>query len=278
LTSAQTILVTGASGSIGRALRTGVLGSPHRVIYSARQPGPGFVDLDVTDESRLDDVISTYTPDVIVHLAAMIGPSCEADPLGAQALNVEATKLLAASARRGTVARIVFASTAAVYGDSFHAPVPESGRLDPRSHYARTKLEAERLLREATRTGTGLQVVILRIFNVWGPGFPESVATRACLSTGHEPIVFRGRDEFVRDYVHSDDVATAIALSSTVPLAASCVVLNIGSGVPTANSTLIARARERGRAIEIVEGLPSYSCADISRARAVLGYDPRRLP
>lgn len=272
------VLVTGAAGRIGRAVMTAMTDDPGiRVTGSSRHATPPAIPLDITRPSDVNSTIAEVRPDTIVHLAGLVGASCETDRERAEAVNVDAVRTLAASATRAGVRRIVFASTAAIYGDRSALPIAESAPLDPRSAYARTKAAAEDVLCRVASTDDGPEVVILRIFNLWGDEFPESLATRALSSGTAEPIVFWGRQAFIRDYVHLDDVVAGVLLSVTAPLEDACTILNIGSGVATDNDRLIAEAQRRGHPFSVVEGTPSVSVADISRARRLIGYAPKRL-
>ncbi|WP_165065982.1 NAD-dependent epimerase/dehydratase family protein [Marisediminicola senii] len=271
------VLVTGATGRIGRELVAALEHDPGIEIVQSSRTATTGVRLDIADHADVQRVVAEVRPDAIVHLAAVLAGECDRDEARAVAVNVDAVRALAAAAATAGVRRIVLASTAAVYGDRALVPLSESAPLAPSSLYGRTKEQAEVILGDAARAG-GPQAVILRIFNVWGAGFPDSLATRSTGGAPGEELRFRGRSTFVRDYVHVDDVVRALAASVLAPLVDAVTTVNIGSGIATSNEALIARAELVGVPYTVTDGSPSYSVADIGRARALIGFDPTRAP
>jgi UDP-glucose 4-epimerase len=273
------ILVTGSAGRLGMRLRRRLATRDEFDVLYLRNPKPGRPreadDVDVTDSSTLSGAVRAFAPRVIVHLASIAGAACEVDPARAHAVNVGAVETIAEAAVTNGVARVLFASTSAVYGDQYRRPVDESDELHPASTYAKTKHAAEAILARATESSTSLETVSLRIFNVYGPGFDQSLVGKLRHSTPADPVVLRDLDDFVRDYSHVDSVVDAIvaALDAELPVRAS--TFNIGSGVPTSNRDLVAALERTGPIYyEISPGGFSYSCADISAARRVLGFTP----
>ena len=168
------------------------------------------------------------------------------------------------------ITRIVLASTAAIYGDALTGPVSEQTAPALRSPYAASKLAAEQALQNCS-----CETVSLRLFNVFGPGLDDSLVARLERSTVDEPARLRTLDDFVRDYVHSDDVARAVEAAIVRPLPERHTVLNVGSGVPTSNRAVLEAVSARQPVHwQLVAGPPSYSVADMSLAGSVLGFVP----
>ncbi|MCA0217284.1 MAG: SDR family oxidoreductase [Actinobacteria bacterium] len=266
------VLVTGSGGRLGRALqRLGASGTPMFAMTGSRGDDPER-RLDVTDPQSTLATISAIKPAAIVHLASIVGRECENDPATAARVNVGGTAAILAAAQAAEVARLVFISTAAVYGDRRRRPVSEQDSTDPTGVYATTKLTAEEVL--ASSAGD-VAVDVLRVFNVYGPGMPDSLVTRLQTASAGAPAHLTGLDGFVRDYVHVDDVARAI-LSAAESDSAGFRVLNVGSGIPTSNRDLLDSLPQVPReAVVIGPEVDSYSCADITAISSDLGWSPR---
>jgi UDP-glucose 4-epimerase len=275
------VLVTGANGRLGRRLVAALQEKPEYEVVavggtsaSADQP---CSRIDLADFDDLDRVVQDVRPDAIVHLAGIVGARCDDDPAAAERVNVQGTRILAQALARRSKTRFIFASTAAVYGDAVSGPLSESAADAPSSVYGRQKLRAEHVLAGVADASAGaLTVVALRIFNVFGPGFDASLVERLRLSTPSRPVELRAIDEFVRDYVHVDDVVDAIARALSVELTAAISVINVGSGVGVTSRQLVESLSRVSPVYYSEEpGRPSSSVADIRRARALLGFDPR---
>jgi UDP-glucose 4-epimerase len=284
--SASSLLVTGASGNIGRAVRAQLDARPEtRVTYlvSPSRPHPdageSSLAIDLTDGPAVHRAVEHARPDAIIHLASLTGAACESDPLRAEQVNVGAVRTLAAAAEAFGVRRLVLASTAGVYGDKYRAPATEDAPLDLTSVYARTKREAESELERLSGGSAAVETVVARIFNVFGPLMASSLVTRLAASTPDAPVVLAGLDGFVRDYVHVDDVSRALVLASEVALADLHTVVNIGSGVATSNRMLVdAMSTSRELHYTVGPEINSYSCADVRLAKSLLGFEATLRP
>lgn len=229
----------------------------------------------MTDFNGLKNTIRSVEPHAIIHLAGVSGAVCEEDLRGSQEINVTATRVLCDAAAAVGTSRMVFASTAAVYGDQRPYAVREVDAVDLRSNYARMKFHAEEILRETTDSAA-FSSIALRIFNVYGENFTNSLVHRLLTSTPGNPTRLQGFDTFVRDYIHADDVADAI-MSALDVAPNGHMTFNIGSGMPTSNRQLIRLLGARGPiAYELGYAANSYSCADISLARDILHFAPAR--
>jgi UDP-glucose 4-epimerase len=201
-------------------------------------------------------------------------------------VNVRGTLNVLLAARDGG-ASVVYASSSSVYGDQEVMPLREDLDPRPRSPYAATKLAGEAMVRSWWHS-YGVPTVSLRYFNVYGPyQDPASeyaaVVPRfatACLRGG-TPVVY-GDGEQARDFTYIDDVVDANLLAAQVPEPARGTVLNVGGGrEPTSVMRLLelvadaAGVAPQPRFEAPREGDIRRSHADVSRARATLGYEPR---
>ncbi|AYG02866.1 UDP-glucose 4-epimerase GalE [Gryllotalpicola protaetiae] len=296
-------LVTGGAGYIGshvvRALLSADLdvvviddlSSGHREFVPADVP---FVDASILDAKALDALFDRHEIDGVVHLAGYkyAGESVKR-PLHTYDQNVTGTVALLAAMERAGVTRIVFSSSAGVYGTPTVELVTEATATTPESPYGETKLIGEWLLADQGRA-TGLVHTSLRYFNVVGSG---SVELRDTSPHNLFPLVFRaleaGRvpkifgDDYptpdgtcVRDYVHVADVAAAHVAAARRMLAGEAVepVYNLGSGEGSSVKEIMD-AMVRGTGIrfdpEIAPrrpGDPARTVADGALAARDLGW------
>ncbi|MGO4588502.1 NAD-dependent epimerase/dehydratase family protein [Paenarthrobacter sp. 2TAF44] len=275
------ILVTGANGRLGMVVRQQLqrradLSAIYLISPRAIPQTAADVRADISDPSDLKQAVLFAEPDVIIHLAGVSGAACDANLKLSEAVNVTAMQVLCDAAMTAGTSRIVFSSTAAVYGDRNTEPVSEAHQVDLSSTYARMKHEAEEILREATDSAV-LSSVALRIFNIYGDKFSDSLVHRLLSSTPLRPSRLQGLDTFVRDYIHAPDVAEAILRSTNVPLRGH-LTLNIGSGEATSNRKLVHLLSKLGKIhYEVDEPRASFSCADIGLATRQLNFCPETL-
>jgi UDP-glucose 4-epimerase len=223
--------------------------------------------------------------DTVFHLAAMVSVvrSVE-DPLHSHGINVDGTLNVLQGAREHGVRRLVFSSSAAVYGNAEAAPTREDQPLRPQSPYATEKCAGEMYCRNFQDL-YGLETVVLRYFNVFGPrqsadsGYAAVIpAFEKAIREGRAPIIF-GDGGQTRDFVYVENVAQANLLAAGVPGAAGGT-FNIAAGESRSLLELVDElARAHGRQLmplfrEARAGEVRHSRADISRARIQLGYAP----
>lgn len=298
----ETILVTGGAGFIGSHLVERLLNEGRRVIcidnldpyykpslkLANVEPflaGPGFklLRLDIRHREKLLKAFQEEPIDAVVHLAARPGVrrSLEEPSLYTQVNVLGTTNVLEASRLAG-VRRIIFASSSSVYGDTAPVPYQESDDCDrPASPYGLTKRMGE-LLCEAYHRIYGLQIAALRFFTVYGPRQrPDMAVSRfvRLIDAGREVPLY-GNGELRRDFTFVSDIVDGIqaALDHPPP---EFTILNLGASrsvsvkeaVGVVQRSLGKRARLRY--LPPQPGDARATLADISRARALLGYDPR---
>ncbi|MCX8174993.1 MAG: NAD-dependent epimerase/dehydratase family protein [Candidatus Micrarchaeota archaeon] len=281
------IVITGGSGFIGSRLCSLLCeeGYPVRIIDIAPPP-PGttaeFVRASVLDFPRMHRLFAGA--EAVIHLAALVDVQGSiADPFSDFQVNAGGTLNVLEAARKAGVEKVLYSSSAAVYGNPKEIPIAESHPTAPLSPYGLSKLTAERYVL-LYNSLYGMKNVALRLFNVYGEGQRPSspyagvVAKFAeAFSEGRQPEIF-GSGRQTRDFVHISDVARAFEL------ALHCdgfgFPLNIGSGKETSLIELVElMVRIAGKKTQPVFREPkagdiARSCADISLARQKIGYCP----
>jgi UDP-glucose 4-epimerase len=298
------VLVTGGAGYIGSVVGRRLLESGYQVTvlddlstgHRAGVPeGAQFVEGRVHDTAAkvLD---RSYA--AVLHFAAFsqVGESV-AIPEKYWENNVVGTHLLLAAMRESGVRRLVFSSTAAVYGEPEAVPIPETARTAPTNPYGATKLAVDHMI-SAESAAHGLAAVSLRYFNVAGSynGYgerhnPESHLIPLVLKTavGELPrITVYGTDyptgdgTCVRDYIHVADLAEAHLLALRRAREGEHLICNLGNGKGfTVREVIEAARRITGRPIPQAEagrrqGDPAALVAGAQRAAAELGWQPAR--
>ncbi len=285
-------LVTGAAGFLGSALANRLAREGHQV--------RGIDDLSAGDPDRLDpgvlfsrgDIIDRpklwtmlQEVDCVYHLAARVAvPESILYPREYNTTNVGGTVSVMEAMRDVGVKRVVFTSSGAVYGDQRKIPLAESLSPDPRSPYAVSKLAAEYYVR-TIGAPWGIETVILRVFNAYGPGQPLPAAhppvvphfLRQAIRGGS--LILHGNGEQTRDFVYVDDVVEAMVAAATAP-SIDRLTINVGSGIETSLKTLAQQVLEVSNStaewiiVEDQDPGPSRMAADIRLARSKLGYRP----
>ncbi len=225
--------------------------------------------------------------DHVLHHAALssVSGSLE-DPLETDMINVHGTLNVLVAARDAGVSRVVFASSASVYGNTGSRVNAESDPVHPTSPYAVSKVAGEHYCRVFTET-YGLETVILRYFNVFGPRQdPESEYAAVIPKFVHtliadRPVTIFGDGHQTRDFVYVGDIVRANALALYAPAEeVAGEIFNIATGVETSVAELadvlgrmLHTDREPKHGPERA-GEVRFSRADISKARTHLGYEP----
>ena len=288
-------LVTGGAGFIGSHLCRRLLADGHavRVIddlsSGQRDNLADIIDEvelvvgDLRDEALLDKVLRGV--DYALHHAAVASVQTSVErPLFEQEVNAVGTLRFFEAARRAGVGRVVFAASAAAYGNNPTVPKREQMIPEPESPYAISKVMGEYYARVYSQL-YGLQVVCLRYFNVFGPRQDPSSPYSGVISIfaermlkGEAPVIF-GDGGQSRDFVYVDNIVEANMRACTSPEAAGRVY-NIGCERSVSILELVTALNEiLGTALDPVfnrarQGDVRVSLADIAQARTQLGYEP----
>ena len=299
------VLVTGGAGYIGSVVAAELLSDGHEVVvydnlsrgHSAAVPaGATFIQGDLHERHLLRDALLRHDTEAVMHFAALslVGESV-ADPLTYFRNNVAGTMQLLRAMRETGVSRLIFSSTAAVYGQPDTAPITEDAALRPINPYGESKLMVETMLRRCD-AAYGLRSVSLRYFNAAGAAdglgedhSPEThlIPSVLAVAVGRaDAVQIFGTDyetvdgTAVRDYIHVSDLARAHILALEVTRERSAVY-NLGNGVGFSVRQVIDAARKvTGRIIREVEaerrpGDPAVLVAGSERVRLELGWSPR---
>ena len=280
------VLLTGAAGLIGMAVRPLLESRGHRVIptdvTSFGHDVPGLHPVALDDLPALERLASAHGVDAIVHCGAISGPMMAVgEPLRLVAVNIDATAALLDLARRHGMRRFVFSSSISVYGSVGQAVITEATPLKPTSVYGATKVACEQLI-QGFAAEYGLDGVSLRIGRVYGPYRRAHCHLKAMVDATRagRRVEIPCDPTFIYHYVYVDDVAEAIA----VALDASGPperVYNVGSGEALTMPRLVRRAERALPGLEaaLVPGaddVPDVQTAfDVSAMRRDLGWSPR---
>jgi len=237
---------------------------------------------DIRDPAVLEDLFGHHRVEAVVHLAARAGvrPSLEMPRLYTD-VNLTGTATLLEHARNYKVSRFVFGSSSSVYGNSDRIPLVETERADePVSPYAATKRAGE-LLTYTYHHLYGMDVSCLRFFTVYGPRQRPEMAIHKFtrLIDQGESVPLFGDGSSARDYTFVDDIVAGIA--SALERARGYQVFNLGRSEVVSLKELIAHIEiALGKKAKLVfqseqPGDVRQTCADLSRSRQALGYEPK---
>ena len=285
------ILVTGGAGFIGVNLVNFLLNSSHKVtIYdnlsnssknmlnSLIKEGAQFIKGDILDYDRL--IKSSKEFDLIIHLAAKTDVIESAShPEKTRNVNVNGTVNVLRCCIENNIKKIIFSSSAAVYGNS-NVAVDENAKVNPLSPYGKSKLSAEDQIKKMTKNN--LEYVILRLFNIYGKRqniqyagvitkFVESISK-------DDPLVIYGDGKQTRDFVSVSDVVNAFDCAIKT---SSNGTYNIASGKSISIKELAKMTLDTSGKKMKIKYEPAkkedirHSIADIIKAKQELGFNPK---
>lgn len=280
-----TILVIGGSGFIGSRvvdllIKNGTSVVPYDIIHSYQLNDKArWVQADILELTSIERLLFEYNVEAMIHLVGLPSVSyCEKNPHFSFQLNVLSVQNALEAMRKTDIKKIVFASSAAVYGYSSKVPVKESDSTNPSSIYGYHKLIAEEAIKAYSKS-YGLNYVILRLFNVYG-GDPFlgkdviSIFIRRALKG--QPISVHGARKF-RDFVHVNDVARAFA--EVVMRDVSNQIINVGTGCMMTLGEIAEIIREYFPAVEVdyemVEDDGTGIVADVTLAGKLFDFNPK---
>ena len=266
----STILVTGGAGYIGSHACKALARAGHiPVCFDNLERGHAWVvkwgpleEGNILDRKRLDEVLHKYKPDAVMHFAGYIavGESVEKPGLYHE-INVKGSRTLIEALVASKTDRIIFSSSAAIYGLPEQIPIAESHPINPVNPYGENKAEVERMLAEFSET-SGLRSVSLRYFNAAGADpdgetgeahNPETHLIPLVLDTaaGLTPVIKVFGNDYdtqdgtcIRDYIHVTDLVEAHLLALDALLQdADSTTYNLGSGTGCSVLEIISAAR-----------------------------------
>lgn len=300
------VVVTGGAGYIGGTVATLLVQAGHRVTvvdnfcHSRREAVPQGVELveaDIADRSVIEPLLRELKPDGVLHFAALIeaGESMKHPEIYFENNTAKTLSLLTSMLAAG-VKKLVFSSTAAVYGEPESVPIEENAKLAPTNAYGESKLLVEQMLRWF-REIHGFRTATLRYFNVAGAlphrgeeHEPESHIIPLILDValGKRASISIFGDDYatpdgtcIRDYIHVADLADAHILALKVLEQESKILVNLGNGNGFSVKEVVESARRvTGHAIPVEiksrrPGDPARLVASSDRARQQLGWVPK---
>jgi len=282
------VVVTGGAGFIGSHIAWELVRDNEVVVidnlYTGKEenvpPGAKLVRADIRDYNAIADLITNA--DYVFHEAAQVSVvESVRDPVFTEEVNVIGTLNILRALLEGH-GKLIFASSAAVYGDNPNLPLKETERPRPLSPYGVTKWSAEEYLRVFHEL-YGLPVVALRYFNVFGPrqGFNQYAGVISIFinrALAGEPLVIFGDGKQTRDFIYVKDVVKANVLVAE-SRKANGRVFNVATGRQTSILELATKIIEiTGANTSIIFDKPRpgdirHSLADISKIRK-LGFEP----
>ncbi len=296
------ILLTGSSGFIGYHLAETLLSEGHEVIgvdslndyydpllKQKRNEALSafskyrFHSFDIAEESALSDLVGTEKPDQIIHLAAQAGVRYSlVNPWAYERANTLGTLNVFEAARLHGIKRVVFASSSSVYGKNEKIPFAESDMTDsPVSLYAATKKACE-LMAHTYHHLYGIEMIGLRFFTVYGPYYrPDMALFRfATKMLKGESIAIYNHGKMKRDFTFITDIVSGIKGAMTKK-DVGFEVYNLGGDHPVGledvvnmlEAALGVSAKKEYLPMQPGDVVETY--ADISKARAELGFDPK---
>jgi UDP-glucose 4-epimerase len=269
------ILVTGGAGFVGGVLahrlveagaRVTVLDDLFTGLAETVPTGAEFIEGSVTDVELVNELVAKHS--LIFHLAARNIIASTANPRDDFLTNIGGTLNVLLAARESNVERVVYTSSASVYGNPRSIPINEDDFLVPLTPYAVSKLGGENYA-QAFYESYGVPTACVRYSNVYGPGQrpdnPYCGVVSKFLADAHagRPLSVHGDGEQTRDYTYVDDAVEATMLAAIRPRAEG-EVFNVGTGIETSVNALGSAI---GRALDVPVELRHIDRRDIDNIR-----------
>lgn len=309
----NSVLVTGGAGYIGAHVIVKLLNNGYSVIAYDNLKNSSqlvfdrisritskkikFIQGDVCDAKLLNKVFCEHKIDSVIHLAGLKSVvEAENNPLLYYQNNVSGSATLFQEMVRAKVTKIIFSSSATVYGNSEYSKYAEDTPLSPTNVYGKTKLIVENILKELSKVELNLKVAILRYFNPVGAhksgligecpiGIPNNlipIISQVALGIKKELLVFGGDYPTFdgtarRDYIHVEDLASGhLAALELINNRESFATLNLGTG--QAYSVLeIVKAYERVSGVRIPYKIVQRRNGDLAEYYADPGFAKKKL-
>jgi UDP-glucose 4-epimerase len=304
----MTVLVTGGAGYIGshmvlelldHGFDVAVLDNLSTGCRAAVPSSAEFIPGDIADSELVDDICRQHSIDSVLHFAGSTSvPESVDDPLLYYRNNTEGTRSLIDSLLRRSVEKIVFSSTAAVYGSCGKEPISETAVCQPVAPYGWSKLMAEQILQDVA-AAHGIQVAILRYFNVAGADAAGRTGQRtqnanslikvACeVAVGKRNILEIYGDDYntpdgtcIRDFIHVSDLVCAHRLAlEALSTKSEILICNLGYGKGNSVGEIasaVGKAAGRALPVKIKPRRRGDLAAVVSQpdlAKKVLGWKP----
>jgi nucleoside-diphosphate-sugar epimerase len=290
----RNVMVTGGAGFIGSALVRGLVAEgAHPVVFDDLSVGCPENLAEVADALELvtgdirspmfAEVLAAHEIDCVFHLAALpFIPDCYKRPRDCFEINAGGALNVLLACKQVGVRRVVLYSSASVYGSAQRLPMDETHPLNPVSTYAVSKLAADRLC-FSLGVEQGLETVVLRQFNVYGPRMTHPYVTARTIDCLEREGRVRLHDaDSRRDFLYVDDAVRA-ALAVMTTEACGGEVFNLGSGTDhTIREVVELLAEIMGHSSAVVNGddgcqrkvhIPAWAC-DSSKLRKCTGWEP----
>lgn len=304
----QKILVTGGAGYIGsitskllldKGFEVTIFDNLERGHKEAVDSRAKFIKGDLRQVGDLKNLFELSKFDAILHFAGLISvEESEKDPELYRENNVLGSKNLFDKALENGVSKIIFSSTAAVYGNPQEIPIPESHPKNPTSEYGRTKLETEKYLAQLKSERDNFSFACLRYFNACGALLDGSMGEEHSPETHIIPLAIKSAQEgrkfklfgtdydtpdgtCIRDYIHVLDLAEAHILAlNKISEQSGEYYYNVGTGKGFSNREIIEKVKKvSGKDFKIIEverraGDADRLIADPSKINGELGFSP----
>ena len=279
-------IITGADGFIGSNYVRSLKKSDDVILHCGNATSVDYYRANGFSRVTSGDLSLGYAenglPDcnieTLIHLAGL--PHGNNSTL--EKANVDALKNVAIWALQCSVKKIIFASTAALYGDTCEVPADEESLIKPQSDYAISKLKAETHLKKII--GNKASILSFRMPHIYGVGKEIGVlASIIANANSHGAITLNGDGYELRDFIHISDVVRAIELATSKDFAKEFHIFNIGSGLSVSLRDLckiVSEVLQKNIIISLngePAGKPHCIQLNIEKAKDIIGWEPKIL-